>query len=214
MKYILLFLVFVGIGMAAIIWYPKQTITPAPTSTNPTTIPPFSIQEPPSNALQGTMRDMDGDVLLQSRTATEPALLTSPVPVRQGELIRTAENGSVTVLFPGACSIDIGTDAIVDIIQTLPGHIVFRQDQGTVLYNAAPDCPLSVRTRRLLTVIREGTIAVNLSADSDLVSIRVRKGVAEVAYNDVNNVSTVIPVREGERFLFDNGERQGEVVRN
>lgn len=157
---------------------------------------------------------MDGDVLLQSRTATEPAPLTSPVPVRQGELIRTAENGSVTVLFPGACSIDIGTDAIVDVIQTLPGHIVFRQDQGTVLYNAAPKCPLSVRTRRLLTVIQEGTIAVNLSADSDVISIRVRKGVAEVAYNDVDNVSTVIPVREGERFLFDNGERQGEVVPN
>ena len=214
MKQILLFLGCVGIGIAVVIWYPKQKSTPVPTSISPTTIPAFSIEEAPSNALQGTMRNLDGDVSWQSRTATEPALLTSPVPVRQGELIRTAENGSVTVLFPGSCSIDIGTDAIVDVIQTLPGHIVLRQDQGTVLYNATADCPLSVRTRRILTVIQEGTIAVNLDADSDLISVRVRKGVAEVAYNDVDNVSTVLSVREGERFLFDNVERQGEILSN
>ncbi len=210
MKNVLLFLIFVAIGIVAVTLYTaiqpksKSTLTPVAQKQEQ----PFSIVFPPSNSLKGMITAMSGDVQFQSRVATAPAKLSQPQPVQQAEEYFTGDNGTVSILFANTLSVKMDPKTHLNFVQTLPVNIVINQYKGTVVYAKLGIVPVSVRTQRLLITVN-GTIIVSFNEDQSQSFIEVQKGSATIAYNDINFNSVLQKVEENQTFKFDYPTKTG-----
>lgn len=172
----------------------------------------FSIENSPSESVKGAIATFSGDFKWESRTATAPALLASPAPIQQGEKLVTGDNGKGAVIFPGETRITISPKADLDIIQTLPTSVVFRQNSGPVNYQKLSQPPLSVRALHLLVGINSGDIDINVDSDNAKVSVSVSEGSVTAAFNDLRNVSNELSVPAGKKLNFDDQTRETSLV--
>ena len=183
-------------------------LSPVATET-PNVYVDFSLDEPPSQSLKGLITNLDGDVRILGRTATEEASLNSPtVSVQQGENYITGDDGELSIIFKNAVELDMDQNSEVDVIQTIPAGIVFSQINGEVSYKKIGDYPVTVRTSYLLTEI-DGDVAITRDTDNFLVAIKINSGSVTFAYNDKDYISRVIEAEEGQVFSFNYDTRQG-----
>jgi hypothetical protein len=169
----------------------------------------FSLENAPTDSLQGTIATLSGTVQWQSRVATEPAQIKEPRTIQQGEELRTGKDGTVSVQIHEGPLLTLLPNSHVNFIQTLPSSIVITQDQGTVTYHDSATNSLSVETLSLLTAMKSGMMTVSVNKTLDTAAITVTSGAATEAYNDSNNTSNVIPVAAGHAFLFNDDTLQG-----
>ncbi|HEX6977053.1 MAG TPA: hypothetical protein VF185_01670 [Patescibacteria group bacterium] len=214
MKNIILFLVFAVLGGASI--FAVLKLSPKTNSPTPTPQPrapfikqsEFSIENAPSQSIRGTIVTISGDVEWQSRIATESAKITSPQTIQQGESISTKETGKVSLTFPTAANLTISPNTDLAVVQTLPVNIVFSQGKGVINYASLNSIPVSVRSQNLLIQLNQGNMTLTVSDTTPFTTLDVTKGLATVAYNDSENVSQVVEVKEGQRFVFNNDTLQ------
>ncbi len=163
----------------------------------------FSLEQAPSKSLKGTI-SFTGSLEWQSRIATMPALLTQPVSLQQGEIIITKDTGRATIEFPNAVSISASPNTEIEFIQTLPDNFVVLQRQGKADYKKSGTTPLSLRILGMILKQNEGEISASIDDTGSLLTISVIKGSITAAYNDVDYLSNVLTVSEGETLTFDN----------
>lgn len=168
----------------------------------------FSLEKAPSQSLVGKVSSMSGEVKYASRMATESAHISvAPDQVQQGESFSTGEGGSISIVFDQVVSVDIGSNSIVDIIQTLPKDLVFNQPYGTAIYSKTGNSPVSVRSKHLL-VEDNGTIELSVSEQDPVVRLAVKSGSAIAAYNDASNISRVYSIDAGQTLVFNDSTRK------
>ena len=167
----------------------------------------FSLEKAPSESLVGTISGINGDVEYESRTATESAKINSPVEVQQGESLSTGDNGKVILNFKDAADITIDSSSGVDIIQTLPADLVFRQIIGSVEYKKIGTYPVSIRVGHLI-IENRGDIKISFTADSPVTTIVMISGTGTVAYNNLSNVSRVVNISTGQTLKFNESNRK------
>lgn len=170
----------------------------------------FSIDHPPEQSLIGNILEKSGDVLWQSRSATESAQMPNLDFIQQGEIVKTGENSSLKVGFGEYASIELLPFSELNIIQTLPYNIVFQQSEGEILYETIGISPISIRTYRLVTRTENGIIKISIDENNNS-KVFVQAGNADVAYNSSEFVSQVIPLAAGQTFSFNNDKREGSV---
>lgn len=209
---VLVLFIAIGIGLFVLIKQKKTTI-PSTTLSNETTVAPtnfsdFSLEKAPSQSLKGILSNMNGEIKWQARTATEAAIINSPIEIQQGENLFTGDNSNLTLTFLGTCIIDIFEKTEVDIIQTLPKNLVFSQVDGTATYSNLGENPITVRTSYLLTQL-EGDVKIVRNSEKSTVIITVITGNVTFAYNDKNLKSHVIKAKEGQIFTFNYGTQKG-----
>ena len=170
------------------------------------TIDNFSIAHAPKESIIGNITAMTGDVFWESRVATQPAKIELPVSVKQGENLVTKDDGNATVVFAGIGSIELLPKTETDFVQTLPTNFVVDQKQGTADYTKNGTVPFSIRSLHLLTTI-SGKITLTIDEDELTVTITVKKGSATVAYNNLNYVSQLQRIEEGQKLVFDDNTR-------
>lgn len=214
MKTLLLFGSSVFLGLLLVVFYAILPKTPAqPAQTNPQQVVQFSLERAPSQSMQGTILATGGSVFWQSRVATEPAVLTSPVRIQQGEKIETRESGTISVEFPNVSTIDVSEKSALSFVQTLPTSLVISQTRGTVRYTKpAGATPLAVRYKSLLIELTEGTIDVAITEKQPAVSITVHKGTATAAFNDSSEVSQLLTVASGRQLYFNDDTRRATIL--
>lgn len=205
-RFVLFFLLALFIGFAgsyAFITYTKQKVeTPAPSA--------FSLGNPPRNSLKGQITTLFGDTFWQSRAASEPAKITQPQEILQGENLVTKTNGKMTVAFADAETMTILPNSEIDVIQTLPANIVIAQPQGNVQYSRSGNVPFSVNAQSLLVNHNQGTLTISVDKKTQTTTVMVQNGTAQLAYADTDQTSHVITLSQGQSFVYDATEQTGD----
>ncbi|MCR4330005.1 MAG: hypothetical protein NUV65_05695 [Candidatus Roizmanbacteria bacterium] len=217
MKNVLLFFLALVIGISGYwfsIQYVQSTIkTPSTLPRSiPTEIISYSIKNPPSEALMGTMSSLIGEIQIETRDATEPAKLKNAQSVMQGERVLSAEKGSVRITYGIDTTILLDNDTDVSFTQTLPISIVITQNKGTVTYSQNTDTfPLSVRVRNLLVRLVSGSVTISLEDSDPLIRVVVHGGSVKIAYNNNSFESQVNTLSKGDTMIFDSDARNATI---
>ncbi|CAN5147360.1 hypothetical protein BH11PAT1_BH11PAT1_5610 [soil metagenome] len=185
---------------------PKKMVKPVVTKSKK----PFSFLNPPSNSLVGNITILTGEVLWESRVATEPAQITIRQKIQQGETLKTG-SGSATVQFDKTATFVISSESELDIVQTLPESFVFQQQLGTVEYQRSGITPLSVRVMHLLLDQDVGDSLVGMDTEARTVTIFVRTGKLRLAYNDLDLNTQLQDIEAGKKVVFFDDTREIEI---
>jgi len=170
----------------------------------------FSLENAPTESLKGKITTMEGEINWQGRIATEPAKLSSPVAIQQGEKLITGEKSNLSLVFPDACLVEFSEKTEVDVIQTLPANIVFSQISGTGEYIKMGSYPVSIRIVNLL-VEEDGDMVVFIDPEEPIVTLTIKSGKAIVAYNDSDFISREVALVDGQTFIFNYDTRIGDL---
>lgn len=209
---ILIFIVAFILGIGSQL-YVQRTLTKQSevVTTTKKTVPAIALKNAPENALKGDLSASSGTILFQDRIATKPATLLSPVQIQQGETLETTADGKATVKFGTILTTELNSQTKLNYVQTLPENIVINQLTGKATYITATSSPVSIRS--LHTVIKiESESVMTIETDDGLIDIEVTKGSIIVGYNDLENISTIVKVKEGYVFRYDDGLRAGEIT--
>lgn len=214
MKNLITFILFALIGIGATIIFIKAL--PQAAVRQPIKLPSFSqnqfsLENAPSESIKGKIATLSGDVKWQNRVATQAAQIVNPQVIQQGEELITGDDGLVSVEIPTAGQISISPKTDISFVQTLPQNVVFAQTKGKAEYLKTGSFPISIRSLSLLIQIESGDIIVSLSEATPIVTIEVKDGLITVAYNDSQNVSQVLKIESGKRFVFNNDTLQGVI---
>lgn len=216
MKYLLLFSCSLLAGLLIILFISYQNMsksngyifTPKEDKVNNSII---SIKNPPKDSLKGEITKILGKVKWESRIATEPATITQKQIIQQGEQIVTQDDGETTIEFKNVGIFNMSHDSDLSFIQTLPGNFLINQALGTADYLKNGDVPLSIRALHLLIQIDSGEIKVNINKEKPIITIDVLKGKINLAFNNIDYVSTVAEINAGERYIFNDSQRVGSL---
>jgi hypothetical protein len=170
----------------------------------------FSLAKAPSQTFLGNITMMDGEVKYEDRNATEAARIYSAVNVQQGESIYTGVDGQTTLNFKDAVEVNIEKDSGVNVIQTLPLDLVFKQTLGSVTYKKLGTYPVSIRVGHLL-IECQGETKVSFTKESPITTVVVVNGAATIAYNNLNNNSRVVNLTTGQTLEFNEGNRKSNL---
>ncbi len=207
MKQIGLFIFSVIIGLLSIwIINPESPKSNTSVTSSATKSLGFSLEEPPSKSLKGTIISM---VQWESRLATRPAVLITPIQLQQGETVIMGEDGSAEVEFENGVNIEISSNSALEFAQTLSQHIVINQKYGAAKYQTV-NAGVSIRSLHLLADLRANT-DVEIENKEGILTFIVHTGGVQIAFNDLENVIATTTINEGETYVYNNEERSGQV---
>ncbi len=214
-KFIFIFLVFFSLILTAFTYFKSRPPKIKSNNTSPTSEKlserekiKYSLETPPSESLKGNITSMTGEIFWQSRVATESSKIISPRIILQGENLSTGAESSLSLTFEKSCVLNMEEKTAVEIIQTLPANIVFRQTSGVAQYSNTGSFPVSIRTLSTLADI-DGTTEISVDMDKSVVIITALSGSAIIAYNDLGYVSHQISVETGQKYIFNHATRKG-----
>jgi hypothetical protein len=203
MKNFIVFAMYFVLGVFLIFSFKQisQTINSQQLKT-PLSQSTFFLNSAPSESLRGTIMSLVGDVGWRSRIATEPARITKPTQVQQGEGIVTEKDSGATVVFSNIANINIFSKTNINFIQTLPSNILFEQNIGIVNYKILGSNIVNIRCLSLLIKANQGEVEVSVNENQPYIIIDVKIGSITVGYNDINYVTQVLDVKSGKRLIF------------
>lgn len=212
MKYLSLFLLFLLIGVGIVFgysfWKKEKATVVTPVSPKEER---FSIESPPKEARTGTVSTMSGQILWESRIATQPAEIRELKQVQQAETLETGKTGQAKVTFADASSVSLSPDSEIEFLQTLPVNFVFRQNKGEINYVKKGIIPLTVRSLHLLMAFSDGEYTLKTDRDTHKIELGIIDGSVKIAYNDINYNTQTLEVTKGQKYLFDDDSRTGEI---
>lgn len=214
MKDILLFVIAICVGLFLTAGYvtfiKKSPVFPVPNLQTIFRASNFSLEKAPGESLVGKITKMSGDVLWQSRVATDSSKLTSLIDIQQGENLTTNKESSAVVVFDKNLEIDIGEKSAVEFVQTLPVNIVLVQGSGVVEYKKLGGFPVSIRALHLL-IENGGDVKVSLDDKKPIATVAVVSGSVTFSYNNTDNVTSVTTIAAGKKLIFNDDTRRALV---
>ena len=165
----------------------------------------FSWEKPPKQSLVGTISSYSGDVQWESRTASDFMKISSSVPIQQGETIQTSDTGKFSLVFKDAVTIDSSSKTKLIFIQTVPEHFLVSHQLGEAHYTTSDSLNVSVRCMHLLAQLEKSTDVLIQKKDATIQFV-ISRGSITVAFNDLNNISTIETLSKG-TFVYDDAER-------
>ncbi len=211
MKNVSLFIVSLFLGVCAVSVFAFSKNNTANNIISPLSATRFSLSEAPTESLRGSVT-FSGNVSWESRTATQPSQLKKSRSIQQGEMLLAMEGGNALVNFPNLVNINIFPKTEIDFIQTLPDNMVFTEASGSAAFENTGQTPIAVKSLSLLTYVDHGKINITLDNTNDIVTIDVVSGSAKVAFNDLNYVSHVLSLSQGDTYVFDSDKRHGRIT--
>ena len=208
------FLPLVGLLLFFLIYFflksksAADTFFLSPLPQSPLSTSAFSLQNSPSQSLKGQITSLTGEIHWQSRTASAAAKITSPVTVQQGEILTTGPQSKLSLSFPDTALLNFSPETAIEIIQTLPANLVFRQTQGEAEYLRLNSSPQAIRVKNLL-VQNDGQTTISLHPSKPTVTVSVGSGSAQIAFNDPQLVTQLVSLPSGQTYLFNTDTRQG-----
>jgi len=208
MRNIGLFIIGLSIGAGSIFGYIRLT-TRSPQKPLKTVkqVSTFSTDAAPSQSLKGTIASRSGTLFWESRIATEPAQLNDTVQIQQGERLITKDKSDASIHFDKVGTMILSENADVSFVQTLPIDCVIEQKKGTVTYKTEEGIPLSVRIRSAIITNISGTVQITVADGDPIILISTIKGTTQIGFNDLDYISHVFTLREGQIYEYNSDER-------
>lgn len=166
----------------------------------------FSIADAPTLSKKGIVTS-SGIVTMEQRNSTIAGTLKESETIYQGERVSTDANSSARITFDSDVTILLEENADFSIVQTLPYSFVFLQRAGTSHITKQSDIPVSMRILNATLSIEQGSVSVTVDPTFHIVDVTVNSGSAVLGYNNLNYVSQVVSIREGETARYDNNQR-------
>ncbi len=214
MKQLIIFILSLGVGVGLFLGYKNYhkppIIVPKKVTMTPLAPYTFPLDTAPIDSLAGSLASFSGDVYFQSRVASEPAHITTPIQLHQGEKVVTGE-GTAEIQFPQIIEATMSANTEFEFIQTIPTAPVFLQTQGSVSYTKTGTTLPSIRTMRLVSIINDGMSTFTVDTDNNMVTIDVVSGSVTVGFNDSDNITNQLTINQDQQYLFDNELRQGRI---
>jgi hypothetical protein len=199
-KHLVLFFIFLAVGFLSIgVLLKDVPKTKLPSIKEIFDSSKFSLLDAPSESLRAGVKNLNGDVVWKNRIAETPTKVDTLSQVQQGESLITGEDGSVDLDFLDTAYIKLQSNSEVDIIQTLPANIVFKQLSGVVTYQKISTVPVSVRVSPILIEVL-GNVSVSINDINGRITI---SGLSKVAYNDKANTTRLIDVSDNQSIVFN-----------
>jgi hypothetical protein len=170
----------------------------------------FSIAEAPANSLRAKARTVTGLVKWENREAGGVKILRQNQEIQQGEKIITGDDGFAEINFDGV-AVKIASQSSVAFIQTLPVNFVFDQASGSAFYRTLGKIPISVRSFNLISLMDKGAVEFTVNNNLGLITVRVREGKIKLGFNDVDYVSQVLELKQGQLYIFDTAKKTGKI---
>lgn len=170
-------------------------------------VTPFSLLAAPSKSYRGKLTIISDDVLWQDRVATESSVVKENITIQQGEKIETNKNGNAQIVFENILKIEMYPSSSLNIIQTLPGHMVISIDYGKLSLNTTNNSVTAVRVYHLLIELN-GRADIDIEDQPPIVKLKVLSGSATLAYNDLDFNTQTLKVEGGEIIEFDDSTRK------
>jgi len=174
----------------------------------------FSIEKPPSESLKGSITSRTGILFWESRIATEPGELKNDVQIEQGEELITKDKSSAIMNFDHVGTFTLSENSDLSFIQTLPIDFVVEQKTGTIKYEVNGETPLSIRIKNALITKTSGIIQITITDEDPIITISTIQGTAQIGFNDLDYVSQVFTLREGQIYEYNNDERTAINTKN
>lgn len=171
----------------------------------------FSTALPPTLSQQGTIT-ASGMVTMEQRDSTVASAIRESSLVYQGERFYTDSNSSALITFQDAATIFLEENADFSIVQTLPYSFVFLQRKGTSQIAKQSNIPVSMRIMDATLGIEQGSVSVTVDPQLQTADITVSSGSAMLGYNNLNYISQVLPIGEGETVIFDNEQKVATII--
>lgn len=191
-----------------IVWYGMQTGTLQQFVGQNKVEPKISFESPPPQSLRGKITSISGEIMWQSRTATESAKLTSNPEVLQGEEFETQDDANISFGFPNVLIAAMRPKSKLRFAQTLPVNLVAVQEMGAVSYKQTGEIPVSVRVLGLLIRGDKADFTVSVDDKGRYVTVNVASGSIKIAYDDLQYVSYTKTFKSKVEIVFDNTTRQ------
>ncbi|MBI4225737.1 hypothetical protein HY612_01355 [Candidatus Roizmanbacteria bacterium] len=210
MKDLVLFIISLVLGIGIVFGYSilkTQNIPQKPVISKKSPASTFSIDTPPSKSLKGSIASRSGTLLWESRIASSPGKLEDTIQIQQGERLITEDKSSATVNFAQVGSFELSENSDLSLIQTLPVDLVVEQKKGKIKYTVNGTTPLSIKIRSALITKRSGIIDIALANDDPIITIATIQGTAQIGFNDLDYISQVFTLREGQIYEYDSDER-------
>lgn len=159
----------------------------------------FSLLNAPSQSLKGEIKNLQGEVLWKNRISDSAIKIDNLLSIQQGEGIETGEDGFVDINYLDTAHIKVFSKTKLDIIQTLPANLVFKQSSGQAIYQKISTIPVSVRIAPVLIEVL-GEVTVNLD---DVKNILTVKGFSKIAFNNNSNITRIIELKNDETLTIN-----------
>lgn len=215
MRRILIFVVALLIGASIMILYVRKTVyqNQTPTINKSTKQKPlaFSLEDAPTESLKGIVTLSNGIINWESRVASTESVLDITQPIQQGEYIRTNNTSQIAITFSDVATVSARENTQLEFTQTLPSSIVINQPKGTAEYTTSGLSPLSVRTLHLLTQQTKGDTVIAINDELPLITIHPLTIAVQVAFNDTDNISTVLTIPLGKTLTFNDDTRKASI---
>lgn len=209
MKFVGIFIIFFVLGLFGVVGY--KILTTKPTKDGPivplpikTAINDFSIELPPTDSIKGNIISSSGEIYWISRIATDEAKLTTKT-LQQGESIRTAKDGSLTIEFPTQAQIQVNNETQIDFAQTLPVSFLINIASGSANVKKL-EKPVSIRAMHLLIRQNSGELEIGVDSENALINLNIKSGSITTSYNDLNLVTHTNDFNVG-KVIFNNATR-------
>lgn len=175
-----------------------QTIeTPSPTPTIN-----FSIETPPRLSLKGKVASLSSNVFYISRSSSQEQIFNPDQQVLQGETIISSNSANIQFSFYQDNLVKLSEKTSLEIIQSLPNNIVYKQISGNAYYKISNQ-KTSVIITPLLLFSDSGEFTISIDDKRKILKVTVSQGEITIAFNDTQYNSIVKSFKKRETLSFD-----------
>lgn len=166
--------------------------------------------KPPSEAFIGKLLSIEGEVKKESRNKEEFEEVSLGEEVLQGESLACGRKSQASVEFTDFISIDLDSNTEIGFISLLPTSFLVEQRSGRANYKLLQDKnSFSVRSLHALLTFEYGESEITVGEKE--ITVKILSGKAKLALVDLENVTHIWELEEGQKALINDTERRVEI---
>lgn len=204
--YLLLIIAYLsGIGFVLLNKPKDKSVLQTPSEVSVTIAPSITASiyepQPPSRAMQGTLKVNSKIVEKIPRLKDEWEEVATSSSILQEEKIQTDESGKAEVEFPNYLKVSINPLSSLYFKNLIPDSFLVEQSKGTAKYLI--EKPISIRSIDTLTSIESGELTLEINPLNGFITMDIASGSAKFSFIDSENETQVYDINPGDRVSYD-----------
>lgn len=161
--------------------------------------------KPPSQALEGILENISGEVTKQERDKEDWEKISSSSAIVQGEQIKIGKVGKARVVFSDQLNLTLGNNAQIWFVNTIAQQILLEQEDGLITYENTT--PFSLKIFNSLIYFEQGSYKMEVDSTLGRFNLNVSSGNAKLSFVDKENETQVHKLVKGNSVKYDSATK-------